>query len=106
MWTRSVPLRDGSGKVVQRVGLSRDVDDRRRAEDSLRHSRDVLDTVFELATVGLTLTDERGRFASHEPAASAHGTGSHVLAAAHHVPPVLPPSPKKPPRRFLRSAAQ
>lgn len=50
--------------------------------------------------------DDRGRFATHEPTASAHATGSHVLTTAHHVPPVLPPAPKKPPRRFLRNAAQ
>jgi hypothetical protein len=45
--------------------------------------------------------DDRGRFTGHAPAPT------HVVhAAPNHVPPVLPPAPKKPPRRFLRNAAQ
>ena len=45
------PLRDLRGKIIQWYGLSIDIDDRKRAEDHLRDTRDKLAKASRLATV-------------------------------------------------------
>ena len=45
------PLRDPHGKIIQWYGLSIDIDDRKRAEDHLRDTRDKLAKASRLATV-------------------------------------------------------
>jgi PAS domain S-box-containing protein len=45
------PLRDPHGKIIQWYGLSIDIDERKRAEDHLRDTRNKLSTASKIATV-------------------------------------------------------
>jgi PAS domain S-box-containing protein len=45
------PLRDPDGKIIQWYGLSIDIDERKRAEDRLRDTRNKLSTASKIATV-------------------------------------------------------
>jgi PAS domain S-box-containing protein len=45
------PLRDPHGKILQWYGLSIDIDERKRAEDHLRDTRNKLSTASKIATV-------------------------------------------------------
>jgi signal transduction histidine kinase len=45
------PLRDPDGKIIQWYGLSIDIDERKRAEDHLRDTRNKLSTASKIATV-------------------------------------------------------
>jgi PAS domain S-box-containing protein len=49
--TRGEPLCDPHGKIIQWYGLSIDVDERKRAEDHLRDTRNKLSTASKIATV-------------------------------------------------------
>ena len=52
-WYHSMgePLRDPDGKIIQWYGLSIDIDERKRAEDHLRDTRNKLSTASKIATV-------------------------------------------------------
>src|SRR5271166_5917426 len=52
MLFRSVPLRDETGTVVKRYGVSTDIDDRRRAQQALRRSEAYLADAQRLAHTG------------------------------------------------------
>jgi len=56
---RGEPLRDSQGKIIQWYGLSVDVDDRKRAEETLRKSERELRTLIDVmpAYVGTSLPD-------------------------------------------------
>src|SRR5258706_732004 len=60
--TRNVPLRDGTGKLVQWYGTAIDIEDRKRAEQALRKSEERWRSVFENSAIGVALTDLNGRF--------------------------------------------
>ncbi len=49
--TMGEPLRDPQGKIIQWYGLSVDIDERKRAEDHLRDTRNKLSTASKIATV-------------------------------------------------------
>src|ERR1700733_9021271 len=53
------PLRDPDGKIIQWYGLSIDIDDRKRAEETLRKSERELRTLIDVmpAIVGISLPD-------------------------------------------------
>jgi len=52
-WHHSMgePLRDPGGKIIQWYGLSMDIDERKRAEDHLRDTRNKLSKASKIATV-------------------------------------------------------
>ena len=52
-WHHSMgePLRDPHGKIIQWYGLAIDIDERKRAEDHLRDTRNKLSTASKIATV-------------------------------------------------------
>ena len=52
-WHHSMgePLRDPDGKIIQWYGLAIDIDERKRAEDHLRDTRNKLSTASKIATV-------------------------------------------------------
>jgi PAS domain S-box-containing protein len=52
-WHHSMgePLRDPQGKIIQWYGLNVDIDERKRAEDHLRDTRNKLSTASRIATV-------------------------------------------------------
>jgi len=61
-FVRNVPLRDETGKLVKWYGTAIDIEDRKRAEDSLRKSEERWRSVFENSAIGVALTDLNGRF--------------------------------------------
>ncbi len=60
------PLRDPEGKIIQWYGLSVDIDDRKRAEETLRNSERELRTLIDIlpAYVGTCLPDGTADFLS------------------------------------------
>src|SRR6266704_2524309 len=61
-FTRNVPLRDETGKLVRWYGAAIDIEDRKRAEQALRQSEERWRSVFENSAIGVALTDLNGRF--------------------------------------------
>jgi PAS domain S-box-containing protein len=59
---RNVPLRDETGKLVRWYGTAIDIEDRKRAEQSLLKSEERWRSVFENSAIGVALTDLNGRF--------------------------------------------
>jgi PAS domain S-box-containing protein len=56
-FTRNVPLRDETGKLVKWYGTAIDIEDRKRAEQALRKSEERWRSVFENSAIGVALTD-------------------------------------------------
>ncbi|HRH98440.1 MAG TPA: PAS domain S-box protein, partial [Prosthecobacter sp.] len=63
------PLRDESGRIVQVVGSGTDVTERKRAEESLRHSEARYRTLIETSADAIFLLDAAGRIRSANAAA-------------------------------------
>ncbi len=63
-----IPLRDQQGDVICIVGVSRDITDRKRAEEALRESEEKFRTVFETAPTSIAITTTEGRFVDANPA--------------------------------------
>jgi PAS domain S-box-containing protein len=57
---RTAPLRDESGKVIKWFGVSIDIEDRKRAEEALRQSQQLLQLVLATLPVGVSVTDRAG----------------------------------------------
>ncbi|QEG30215.1 Blue-light-activated protein [Gemmata obscuriglobus] len=62
------PYRDETGAVAGVIGISRDVTDHKRDEESLRDSVWRFRSVFEHAATGIGITDPDGRFLQCNPA--------------------------------------
>jgi formate hydrogenlyase transcriptional activator len=93
-WSRNVPLRDATGKIVKWYGVLTDVEERKRAEEKIREQeaglRQILDLAPQIVAVfgpdteslyanrvlldylGLTLEQWRERFKSPVPSYHAH----------------------------------
>ena len=63
-----VPVIDEQGEVEAIAGTTRDVTDRRHAEETLRESEERLRKIFEYAGTGIAITDIQGRFVQCNPA--------------------------------------
>lgn len=63
VWTenRVSYLRDAAGKVVGFLGVSRDIGERKRAQDALKISEERFRTIFEESPVGAVVYDAAGR---------------------------------------------
>src|SRR5258708_3762574 len=61
-FTRNVPLRGETGKLVKWYGTAIDIEGRKRAEQALRKSEERWRSVFENSAIGVALTDLNGRF--------------------------------------------
>jgi PAS domain S-box-containing protein len=57
---RNVPLSDDAGKVVRWYGTGVDITERKRAEDALRESQQLLQLVLATLPVGVSVTDRAG----------------------------------------------
>lgn len=57
MRSRAAPRRDSTGKVVRWYGTVEDIDDRKKAERSLRESEALLRAVFDAVSVGLIISE-------------------------------------------------
>jgi PAS domain S-box-containing protein len=60
--TTKVPLRDKDGQVVGTMGISRDLSERRRAEESLRQSEALYHSLVEYLPQNIFRKDLEGRF--------------------------------------------
>jgi PAS domain S-box-containing protein len=64
MQVEATPVRDGSGHVMAVLSISRNVTEERRDEAALKAT---LETLFEQAPIGISLTDLEGHFRSINP---------------------------------------
>ena len=69
--TVKFPLRDAIGRIEAVGGISFDVTDRRRAEESLEESRRRMRALFENTLDAIWLLDDEGRFVDANPAVCA-----------------------------------
>jgi PAS domain S-box-containing protein len=60
---RTVPLKDGSGKVVKWYGTSTDIHDRKCAEQAVQESRRLLQSMLETLPVGVGIMEPGGDLA-------------------------------------------
>lgn len=60
MRSRGSPRRDETGKIVRWYGTVEDIDDRKRAEQSLRESEALLRAVFDAVPLGLVISASPG----------------------------------------------
>lgn len=60
--TRISPLTDERGRTTHYISIKEDVTERQRAAEELRVSKELFQTTFDSAAVGITLYDLTGRF--------------------------------------------
>ncbi len=60
--TTQVPIVDAGGQVASLVGISRDITDRKHAEEELRFSKDLLRTVLDIVPAFICAKNRDGRF--------------------------------------------
>ncbi|HBA60579.1 MAG TPA: hypothetical protein DCZ92_07135 [Elusimicrobia bacterium] len=60
--TNLVPIKDAGGEVLQVLGISRDVTERRRLQNVLKDSEETLRAVFDTAKDAIFIKDLRGRY--------------------------------------------
>jgi len=68
--TSRIPLKDKSGHVTGVLGISHDITERKRTEDALQQSRQLLQTVVEGTSDAVYLKDLSGRYLLFNGAAS------------------------------------
>jgi len=59
--TTKLPMRDSAGKIVGIMGISRDITERKMADEALRRSREEFKDLFDNAPVGFHEVDAEGR---------------------------------------------
>jgi diguanylate cyclase (GGDEF)-like protein/PAS domain S-box-containing protein len=62
VWVRAFPIRDEQGKVNRFVGIAADITERKLAEEALQKSEEQFRLTFELAPIGMALTNLEGKF--------------------------------------------
>ncbi len=89
-WTfsRAVPLLDAKGEIVEWFGAASDITERKRAEEALKESRNLLNATQHLAKIGgwtwdvagqaMTWTDETYRIHGITPGNPAPGSPEHI----------------------------
>lgn len=60
--TNKVPLRDGTGKIIGMVGISRDISERKESEQLIRESESKYRALIEQASDGIFVSDAAGNF--------------------------------------------
>ena len=65
--TTKLPLRDAAGRIIGTCGLSRDITERKRAEEALQESRALYFSLAEQLPVGVFRKDREGRFVLVNP---------------------------------------
>jgi two-component system NtrC family sensor kinase len=72
-----VPLRDSEGKIVGVVEITRNITERKRAEEALQESEEKLRLMFESVTEGITVSDLEGKIVEvNEPVVRMYGADS------------------------------
>ena len=62
MESRGGVIKDGEGRVLRVVVVSHDITERRRSEEALRASEEKLRNLYEMSSLGIALTDMKGRY--------------------------------------------
>jgi len=65
---KATALRDADGRPIRVLGVSRDITERRKAEEALKESETRFRTVFEGTSLGIALVDFDGKALSINPA--------------------------------------
>lgn len=78
--TVKTPLYNDRGELLGVLGIARDITDRKRVEDELRSSRNLLERIFEILPIGLWIADGRGTLLRGNPA------GARIWGAEPTVP--------------------
>jgi PAS domain S-box-containing protein len=65
--TTKLPLRDATGRIIGTCGISRDITERKRAEEALRESRALYYSLAEQLPIGVFRKDREGRFVLVNP---------------------------------------
>ena len=66
-WTRMYPEFDPNSVVINVLAISRDITDRKRAEEALRRSEEKFKALFESAPVGIALLDRERKIVDMNP---------------------------------------
>jgi PAS domain S-box-containing protein len=65
--TTKLPLRDAAGRIIGTCGISRDVTERKRAEETVRESQALYHSFVEQLPIGVFRKDREGRFVLVNP---------------------------------------
>jgi PAS domain S-box-containing protein len=60
--TTKVPLKDDQDRIIGTMGISRNVTDLKKAQDTLAHERTLLKTIIDHALAGIFVKDPMGRY--------------------------------------------
>lgn len=60
--TTKVPLKDEQGRIIGTMGISRDITELKKAQDTLAHERSLLKTIIEHALAGIFVKDLAGHY--------------------------------------------
>ena len=77
--TTKVPLRDNMGNIVGIVGVGRDITERKRAEQALQQSEELLRAVLDALPIGVMITDSQGQITHINPASQQIWAGAKYL---------------------------
>ncbi|MDZ4798441.1 MAG: PAS domain S-box protein [Bryobacteraceae bacterium] len=87
---RTLPVKNGDGRM-QWLGTCTDIDDRRRAEEALRHTNATLTAFIRACPLAVTVLDEDGTIRLWNPAAEAlYGWPEAEAIGRYH--PAIPPA--------------
>ncbi len=80
-WIRSAGRaeRDASGKAIFLRGIAQEITQRKRMEQSLRESEQLIQSVMDILPVGLWILDEKGTILQGNPAAKKIWAGVHYV---------------------------
>ncbi|MEG4212261.1 PAS domain S-box protein [Microcoleus sp. S13_B4] len=81
-FTTKAPWRDNQGNILGIIGITRDITDRKQAEEALRHKETQYRSIFESVNDGIIITElETGKIVAINPAqARIHGYTSEEFA--------------------------
>jgi PAS domain S-box-containing protein len=65
--TTKLPLRDATGRIIGTCGISRDITERKRAEEALRESQALYHSLAEQLPIGVFRKDREGRYVLVNP---------------------------------------